>query len=149
MKQGVGTVMTFNIIIIFLLLMFGAISATVSYYKAYKLSSRVTLIIEKYEGYNQYAQNEISDMFKTMGYSHSRVKACVKDGKGLGTLEVASQSSAYDYCVYKSEIKQDRKKYLYYDAITYMTIDFPLINKFSIPIKVRTEKIYEFGSLGS
>src|SRR5574344_1351065 len=148
MKQSVGTIMTFNIIIIFLLLMFAAISATVSYYKAFKLSSRVTLIIEKYEGYNRLAQNEINNMFNTMGYSRAGVKKCGHDGNNLGTLESASNSSQYDYCVYRSNIQKDNKEYLYYSAITYMVFDFPLINRFAIPVKVQTEKIYVFGSLG-
>ena len=68
MKQGIGEIATLNIIIIFIVIVFGLLSATISYYKAFKVNTRILDIIEKYEGYNEFSRSEIERSLDTIGY---------------------------------------------------------------------------------
>ena len=46
MRQSIGATATFNIIIIFIVIVFGLLIGTVNYYKAFKVNSRILDIIE-------------------------------------------------------------------------------------------------------
>ena len=38
MREGIGSVFLYNIIILFVIIVFGLLSATISYYKAFKVN---------------------------------------------------------------------------------------------------------------
>ena len=52
MRQAIGSVPMYNIIIIFIVITFGFLSATLSYMKAFKVNGRIAKALENYEGYN-------------------------------------------------------------------------------------------------
>ena len=140
MKEGIGFTATINIITIFIVVTFGFLSATLLYYKAYKVNNMISDSIEKYEGYNSLAQTEINQQLATMGYitgSH-----CTK--KQIGDNGVVTENkSGYDYCVkYK---KKSNGNYYNYEIITYLRIDIPVVDlALNLPVKTTTENIYYF-----
>lgn len=139
MKQGLGSIFMFNIIIVFIILVFAFLAATLSYSKAFRMNSRITNAIEKYEGYNTLAQKEIKRNLDTIGYRQGSKINCPDKG---GTV-VTNGNQSHKYCVYKFELD----KYHYsYGVLTYMNMEIPLINQsLEIPVYSKTNKIYRFG----
>lgn len=139
MKQGIGFTATINIIMIFIVVTFAFLAATLSYYKAYKVNNAISDSIEKYEGYNSLAKKEISKKLESLGY-HQGTSNC----KVNTTNEIESRNdSVYDYCIeYQG---RDNNNYYKYKITTYLVIDIPVGNLFlKIPIKSTTENIYYF-----
>lgn len=137
MKESIGSVALFNIIIIFLLVMFALLAATLSYSKAFRVNSRILTTIEKYEGYNELADQEINNILGTLGYQAGNANCPKKNGVKAS----AKISNNYDYCVYYMDIDSNHYKY---GITTYITLDLPLINKVKLPIYTETERIYRF-----
>lgn len=137
MKKAIGGVYIYNLIIIFLLIMFGFIMASISYTKAFRVSKGVAAIIERSSGYNSVSQDSISTYLTSLGYQRrtmTKEECPVKKGK--------EATAAKDgLCVY---IIEEKDKYVTYGIISYMTIDLPLIELLRVPIYIETEKIYIF-----
>ena len=51
MREGIGSVFLYNIIIVFIVITFGFLSASLSYMKAFKVNGKIANALEKYEGY--------------------------------------------------------------------------------------------------
>lgn len=164
MRQGVGEVATLNIIIIFILIVFGLLAATINYYKAYKVNARILDVIEKYEGYNNLAVREIDRDLNTLGYTKANPNWQCNATRGNGTLENNANKS-HDYCVYYfsddrgssdrgssdrgnsnggKRNKQGEPIYYNYSVVTYIYIDLPIIGDFRIPVHTKGERTYNF-----
>lgn len=140
MKQSIGSVFLYNIIIVFIVLIFAFLAAAISYSKAFRVNSRIINSIEKYEGYNNAAVEEINKNLNTIGYRVGAKKNC--PSKSGGTL-VTNGGNNYKYCVYR--FKVDSKHYTY-GILTYMEMDLPIISQtLEIPVYSKTNKIYRFG----
>lgn len=134
MRQSVGMSQQLNIIIIYILIVFALIAASLSYYKAFKINNVIVSSIEKYEGYNDLAKTEISSSLSTLGYQQMSV-VCEKGN-------IADKSVGY--CIYgpnKKENSDDKVESYSYKVTTYMYIDLPIINMIRIPIKASTTQI--------
>ena len=137
MRESIGTTFTYNIIIIFILMVFAFIAGTMSYFKAYKVNTKIISSIEKYEGYNELAKQEINSILASMGYRSIRNLECpFKDGS-VGTYP---QDSTFSYCVHLF----CNNEYEYsFGVTTYIYIDFPVISSFiRIPIYTKTQMIH-------
>lgn len=135
MKQGVGTTVTINIMAIFIVVTFAFLVITLNYYKAYKVNNAISSSIEKYEGYNDLAKNEIATKLTSIGY--------VRDNKNCPTKYGQNLTQDTSYCVYES---YDSKKNTYkYTIVTYLNMQIPIINQvLNLPVKTTTESIYYF-----
>ena len=71
MKQAIGSVPMYNIIIVFIVLTFGFLTATLSYMKAFKVNGRIAKALENYEGYNTLSDREIYNTLSAIGYRTS------------------------------------------------------------------------------
>lgn len=141
MKQGMGSVFLYNIIIVFIVLIFAFLAATISYSKAFRVNSRISNSIEKYEGYNTLAVKEINKNLNTIGYRIGNSNGCAGEKNG-GTL-ITNGDNGYKYCVYQFKID---KRYYSYGILTYMDMEIPLIQQtLKIPVYSKTNKIYRFG----
>ena len=69
MSTSIGHTFLYNLIILFIIIIFAFLSGTLSYYKAFKVNNRIVYIIEKYEGYNEFAKTEIETLLSNLGYS--------------------------------------------------------------------------------
>ena len=162
MRQGIGATATFNIIIIFIVIVFGLLIGTINYYKAFKVNSRILDIIEKYEGYNTLAYDEIGNFLGTMGYISGN-PGCSDTSHGASLVSRQNgnikMDDRYDYCVYYYDDdrgKNDRNtkianvtsdgnpRYYNYAVITYIYVDLPVINQIRIPVYTKGERIYNF-----
>ena len=141
MKESIGSAFLYNIIIIFIMIVFAILAATLTYYKAYKVNTKVMTIIEKYEGYNDLAIKEIDNTLTSVGYMAKQGHKCPAKKNG-GILQ--TESKQYRYCVYYFE-KDDSEKHYTYGVITYITLDIPIVNTFlQIPIYSKSNRIFRF-----
>lgn len=153
MKEAIGNIPMYNFIIIFIAVTFGFLIATLMYYKAFKLNSRIAYALEEYEGYNELSKNEINRVLGTLGYRKGSTGRC--PNKSIG-FEVTNSNFGYPICIYDSSRDQSSgnnrnstNNYFNYGIITYIYIDIPLINgTFKIPVYTESEKIYKFNENG-
>ena len=149
MRQSLGEWFTYNIIIIFILIVFGLLSATLSYYKAFKMNSSILYTIDKYEGYNSLSEEEIERNLTTMGYTAGSGTCPVRGG-----LKGINHTDKHFYCVYyieddtahgeKNGNTENKPLYYNYSVVTYIYIDLPLLDVFKVPVYTKGERIYNF-----
>ena len=161
MKESIGYTVTLNIVITFIIIVFAFLSAALIYFKSNKVSNVVTETIEKYEGYNAYAKNEISGSLNSLGYNKKPVN-CQKYYNKIGeterqkncllNLNVANGNYGLTdgkdgYCVFvcREYSDTDEDYYYYYKTSTNMMINIPIINDIlDIPIFSNTNRLYDF-----
>ena len=145
MKEAIGNSFLVTLSIVFLFLIMSLLVASLSYSKAYKAKNKVVSVIEKYNGYNEDATNEIDmDLFK-MGYKTNTTGRRCKDlyNEDIVLLH-DTEAGKYDYCVY--EVSSTRG--MYYHVVTYMHFDLPIIGQYlTFEVKGDSRTIYESGRL--
>lgn len=138
MKETVSYTFLLNIIIVFIAISFFAIMGIMSYSKAFRVNSKIVNAIEINEGFNDYAKQNISNNLTSYGYQKNSVNCPKKDGQTA--IEGANGNEGY--CVYYF----DHGNTYSYGVITYMTFDFPIVDKlFRIPVYTRTMTIKRLG----
>ena len=160
MREGIGSVFLYNMIFLFVIIVFGLLSATISYYKAFKVNERLLYSIDKFEGYNKWARNEMEQYLNSIGYTYepSGPSACPTEKDG-GEL-VTSPDATYLYCLYyfnddrstrtaeKNKVSNDKNPqpiYYNYAITTYIYVQLPIAGNFKIPVYTKGERIYNFG----
>ncbi len=159
MRQALGTTVMLNFIIIFIVVTFAFLSATLSYMKAYKVNSKMSDAIEKYEGYNDLSYKEINRLLGTLGYIKGAKNNCKNknDINNNSVFEIYNSNNMslqneygfkdkkYYYCIYEYVIDDN---YVKYGIETYIRTEFPLIGKLlKIHIYKETERIYKFSEI--
>lgn len=137
MKQGIGLTYTLNFVIVFILITFAFLFGIMSYYKAFKVNSRISNAIENHEGYNSLSEKEINNVLDSLGYRKGSVGCSKRKSQ-------ESKESNYAICIYEYPVNESG--YFRYGIVTYIYIDLPLVNEFKIPIYSETEKIYKFSA---
>jgi len=152
MRQAIGSIPLYNIMIVFILIVFGFLGASLSYMKAFKVNSRIAKAIENSEGYNSLAKEEIDKQLSSIGYRIGNIEAekCPTKKKN-GRVATSSQiytGDNYIFCLYEWPYYSNgdtTSRYFSYGILTYIFVDVPVIDgTFKIPIYSETEKIYEF-----
>ncbi|MBR2841031.1 MAG: hypothetical protein IKF01_04080 [Bacilli bacterium] len=152
MRQSIGSTFLYNMIFVFILIVFGLLTATLSYYKGYKVNTRILKAIKDNSGYNDKSRKEIERVLKGIGYTieSSGVQSTGCPEK-RGNLEAKKDlSSSYLYCVYynphdvSKKDKENGKNYYSYSVVTYIYIDLPIIGNLKIPVYSKGERIYQF-----
>ena len=157
MKSPIGHTFIYNIIILFLVIVFAFLAGSMSYYKAFKVNNRIVSALEKYEGYNDLAYDEINRFLGSIGYYVGNSNHCSSPHRGM--TSVARGNEMFRYCIYiGTEHGNDRtttdspntqcRKYYQFGVVTEMSIDLPLINRIRLPIFTRTNRIYRFTTAG-
>lgn len=139
MNSTIAHTYLYNIIIIFLLIVFAFVMGMVVYYKSFKINKDMLAIIEKYEGYNELSKRDIDNSLSTIGYN------LVADG--CPTRRDADITYAGDnnmYCVYHYPIERENGRYYTYGITTYITFDFPLGFDIRLPIHTKSNRIFKF-----
>ena len=141
MRESIGSIFLYNIIIIFLFIVFGFAGAIITYQKAYKVNSKIALALEEAEGYNDISITQIDHNLNGLGYKANSGKKCKEmDGYELITVD----SPKYDYCVYRTR-HDTHDQYL---IITYIYIDLPFVDEIRFYVKSKTSAIYNFSKNG-
>lgn len=133
----------YNLVIVFLLVVFAFIAGTLSYYKAFKVNAIITDAIEKYEGYNQLAVTEIDRSLKTIGYKLESNFTCPKRD-GVNALQPLPGTN-HRYCIYLYNEGNNCSGYRTYGVVSYINIDLPVIGDFAkVPVYSKTIRLYNF-----
>ena len=103
MKQAIGNVPIYTIIIIFMVVTFGFLLATLSYMKAYKVNGKIARSLENHEGYNALSDKEIANTLTSIGYRAQIVKCPERNGKAA-VAGLANKRHAY--CIYEYPVYQ-------------------------------------------
>lgn len=151
MRQSIGGVALLNIIIVFIVITFGFLLATLSYVKAFKVNSKIAYSLEKFEGYNSLSDEEIAKNLETIGYriADSKFKCPTRRHfeNGRFVSYSAEETRGYKnhrYCIYKYNGKNG---YFTYGIVTYIFVDVPIVNGFfKIPVFTETDSIFEFSA---
>lgn len=142
MREAIASTPLYNIIIIFMVIVFAFILGIMAYYKAFKVNKSILAVVEKYEGYNDYSIAEIDTTLKGIGYGvYDNITCPAKEGILL------SNPSDYKYCIYltTSDNADGTNRYYSYGVVTYITLDFPFINVFlKMPVYSKSNRIYRF-----
>lgn len=134
MKQSIGLTQTLNIIIIFLAITFAFLIGIVSYYKAFKVSSKIASSIENSEGYNSLSKKEISLILDSLGYKKGRQDSCPSSyGTDINNL-------SYNFCLYE----KTTSPYVSYGIVTFISLDLPIVDHIGIPVYYEARNIYKF-----
>lgn len=154
MKEAIGGVPIYSFIILFIVLAAGFLAATVTYFKAFKLNSRIALSLEKFEGFNSESAKEINEILESYSYRKDTTKiTCSNNKPGMELL--STNGVNYSICIYESGLKNG---YFNYGITTYIYLDIPVISqainlvtfnsngtdKIRIPVYTESEKIYKF-----
>src|SRR5574344_747134 len=146
MKESIASTYIYNIIFIFMIIVFAFVMGTIVYYKSFKINKNILAIIKKYEGYNDLAKEEINIDLKSIGYGLKGDGVCpVKERQ----TAVDPISTDYKYCVYyfPNDASDGSDLYYSYGVITYITFDFPFANIFiKIPVYTKSNRIFRFGA---
>ena len=143
MRESIGLTYTLNFIIIFIVITFAFLFGIMSYYKTFKVNSRISNAIENHEGYNNLAIAEIDNVLNTLGYEKNKVNCPKRDYKKHSYSSVSTNNFAM--CVYEYPVNSSG--YFRYGVVTYIHIDIPIIGKtLKLPVYTETEKIYKFSA---
>ena len=150
MKTAIGSVPLYNIIIIFIVITFGFLSATLSYVKAFKVNSNIAKQLERYEGYNDLSEKEIENILGTLGYRKGKLSDdCPKKMK-QSDLKATYKMNNYPVCLYESKLGVGSKqgdRYFNYGILTYIYMDIPILGgTFKVPVYSESERIFRFSS---
>lgn len=156
MRESIGYSVTINIVITFIIIIFAFLASAIVYFKTNKASNIIVDTIQKYEGYNITAKNEITRKLASLGYgSHSincaetlstqsAYYAKVKSSCTYVDPKGANPKSNSGYCVYMC-IDDGVEEYYYYKVRVNMMINVPIIGDFlDIPIYSNTDRIFDF-----
>ena len=158
MREGIGSVVLYNIIIIFIVITFGFLSASLSYMKAFKVNGRIANILEKYEGYNWLSDREIAQTLNSIGYRIGEIKCPQRSHNGVlysakNPEDCKRKNCVYkqhQYCIYEYMEKSNgdyKNGYFTYGILTYLNMDVPIIGGFfRLPVYSETETIYKFSA---
>lgn len=146
MRQAIGSTFLYNIIIVFIVITFGFLAATLSYMKSFKVNGKIANSLEKFEGYNELSAAEIETSLANLGYrssSNGNLDCKPHRHNGVEYQPITRIGTNYNYCVY--EYPEENSRYFIYGILTYVYMDIPIVGgTFSLPIYSETERIYEF-----
>lgn len=139
MREGMGSIFLYNMIIVFIVIIFAFLFGIVSYYKAYKVNTRIIDSLEKYEGYNDLSRKEITKILNTIGYTKDSKWSCPAKNK----TNPQEYNKTHRYCVYY----YDNGSYYSYGVISYIIIELPIIGvDLNLPIYTKTRNLYKFSN---
>ena len=140
MSSATGNAYLYTIIIIFIGAFCLLLVGSAAYSKAFKIKNTIIdMITENVESNNTNVTGDVDGYLASIGYQ-AKAEECPKvgdikkkyfnDDSSTITPSPRGISSGYDYCVYK--ISYDSN--YYYKVITYMRMEFPLVNRIKIPV---------------
>lgn len=153
MKESVGYTVSLNIMFTFIIIVFAFLSAALIYFKSNKVGNIITETVEKYEGYNDYAESEIRTKIISLGYSRKKVdcekyfdRMSVEEQSGCDKANMQGLTDGSDgYCIFVCREMYDGEYYYYYKISTNLMLNIPIINDLlDIPIFSNTNRLYDF-----
>lgn len=154
MHESIGYTVTLNIMIVFIVIIFFFITGVFMYFKENKTNNIITDALERHEGYNDLAQQEIENKITSIGYNKNNITcSSTETEKGniqcnISTNEDGIQigdKGSEGYCIYICTTKIDNEYYYYYKVRTNMQLNIPIIGDIvNVPIYTNTSRFYDF-----
>ena len=124
------------------------------YFKENKTNNIITDALERHEGYNVLAQQEIENKITSIGYNKNKITCAptVNEKKSV-TCSLSTDKSGAPigdkgsdgYCIYTCSTTIDGEAYYYYKVRTNMKLNIPIIdNIVNVPIYTNTSRFYDF-----
>ena len=145
MKESFGGILNLVLIVVFLLVVMGSLGLVVSYTKAFRMKNNVISRLEQYEGTSCFDANPGKTMCyerilqdaEKLGYSPTVQLSCPNGFKNAGDYFCyAEREGSYKDFKYKnynydgsSSQASASCKTRYFDVITQVDINIPIINK--------------------
>lgn len=143
MRGPIAYTFLFNLVMIFVLIIFAFMAGTMSYYKAFKVNNNIVHNIEKLEGFNEDSKLYIERFLGSISYKSGGIKCAEK----YRDMFLVYEGQDYSYCIYIDNKSPKTGDYYKYGVLTYMEIDLPLVNLINFKIFTRTNSIYKFTDL--
>lgn len=149
MQESTGALGLTNIVIVFLLLFTGYLCIMLNNNKAYKVKAEVVDIIEKHNGFDDDAREEISNYMASVVYRSTGT--CDEETDGIGytaTGEVANTNNSALYCIKTinlsgNDYNDELPDMAYYKVKVFFSLDLPIIRSaFDFSITGNTKKIF-------
>lgn len=147
MRESLGSIALYNIIIVFIVVTFAVLAGTMSYSKAFKVNNRIVNAIEKYEGYNELSKDLIDRDLISIGYESQNPNRIYNCRKRNGYMAMENLNTNYNLCIYEMplETSEWNGRYFEYGVLSYIYLDFPLIGEFiRIPVYGVSRKVFKF-----
>ena len=119
MKEAIGGTLTFQIIMIFILIFVGIMAIGMNYATTFRAKNQVVHILEQYETYDK-AKDHIKEYLTKVKYYDggaspikSNVSGCLNETNNYCIKEAITENGGY-----------------YYVVTTYVIFDFPIVGKF-------------------
>ena len=146
MRDALGGVVNIAIIVVFMVIVSGYLAFNVNYTKAFRVKNKIISVIENREGLDPNGIDEIYDYAKSIGYN-------VKIPNSFKASErwEAETKCGFYYKQVSSDIGSDRLDKGYYEIITFVSIDIPIIKNIMphiefFQVKGSTKSIKNLGS---
>ncbi len=152
MKESIGGVSLFNIVIVFVLLFTGYISLSLNYSKAYNVKNEIVNIIKNQGGictdenqeicYN--FKEQIQDYFGEVSYhSHGNCEDGWYGFKRDGSLASNGKDAAFCVKAIRVSANSELPNALYYQVKLFYQLDLPIFNSlFNFTVLGETPRIY-------
>ena len=169
MRESISYTFLLNIVIVFIFTCAAIIMGILSYYKAFRANTIISESIEKYEGYNCLAKEEIARKLTGIGYrTPFDVKCKSSDGKcddsGEGYKVISYNLDFEGNLVYEDEpmnstyqceiittsenVQKNNcttNKHYQYGITTYMYVELPVVSGLiRIPLFTKTSIMYDY-----
>lgn len=159
MRESIGSAFLYNIIFVFIILVMFLLTATINYYKSYKVNNMILKEIEASSGYNSHSKDRIEEILDSFGYTVEGINiqnSCPKKRADSSVLkksndkDVHAGDTKYLYCVYyysptlEKGVNDGNKKYYSYGVTTFIYVELPIVGRFKIPVYTKGERIYKF-----
>ena len=136
MRDAFGGVANLVIIVVFINLVSGYLSFNFNYTKAFRVKNKIISLYEQYEGEQCYHNDTSECNIKIRDYMNAL-------GYDAPYLNLEGYNCYYGYCAKKFETEKvddsvtgDTKKKAYYNIVTQINIDIPIINKILPGLKI-------------
>lgn len=128
MRDALGGLVSLVIIVVAMVLISGTLAFSVNYTKAFRVKNKIITTIENHEGYSSTVHDEIKNYAKSIGYNINTPSSFRPSESGWTGIS--------DCGFYYKEIKTtcsgtitDCVEKKYYEIVTFVTVDIPIIKK--------------------
>ena len=151
MKEAVGSYFLTGIVITFIVLFTGYLCLSINMNKAYKVKNEIINIIQKNNGLDDNAMQQIQEYMNHVGYrSTGNCSLDPKDGTGYNILGDRATGSDAVFCVKRMYMEYNADGVsaqfpptAYYQIKVFFSIDLPIVrNVFNFGLKGSTKKMF-------
>ena len=124
MRESIGSIALYNIIIVFIVVTFAVLAGTMSYSKAFKVNNRIINAIEKYEGYNDLSKDLIDRELISIGYESQNPNRIYSCSRRNGYAAMENLNKSYNLCIYEMPLETSEwdGRYFEYGVVSYLSL---------------------------